>query len=70
MKVDAPRYLLHDRDTKFTISFRAIIKSGQSKPLPLLAHSPNLKAYLGGLLRYYHQEAEPQTDILTTRGLV
>ena len=24
------RYLLHDRDTKFTISFRAIIKSGQT----------------------------------------
>jgi len=29
------RYLLHDRDTKFTISFRVIIKSGQAKPLPL-----------------------------------
>jgi hypothetical protein len=24
------RYLLHDRDTKFTCSFRAIIKSGQT----------------------------------------
>ena len=39
------RYLLHDRDTKFTISFRAIIVSGQVKPLALPAHSPNLNAY-------------------------
>ena len=37
------RYLLHDRDTKFTI-FRAIIKSGQVKPLPLPPHSPNLNS--------------------------
>src|ERR1017187_7595472 len=27
------RYLLHDRDTKYTISFRAIIDSGQVKTL-------------------------------------
>ena len=39
------RYLLHDRDTKFTCSFRAIITSGQIKPLMLPAHSPNLNAY-------------------------
>src|ERR1700737_2670664 len=31
------RYLLHDRDTKYTISFRAIIDSGQVKTLPLPA---------------------------------
>src|ERR1700687_2437892 len=39
------RYLLHDRDTKYTISFRAIIGSGQVKALPLPARSPNLNAY-------------------------
>ena len=39
------RYLLHDRDTKYTLSFRAIIKSGHVKPLALPAHSPNLNAY-------------------------
>jgi hypothetical protein len=27
------RYLLHDRDTKYTRSFRAIIASGQVEPL-------------------------------------
>src|SRR3979490_2570253 len=39
------RYLLHDRHIKFTISFRAIIASGQVKTLALPAHSPNLNAY-------------------------
>jgi hypothetical protein len=39
------RYLLHDRDTKYTQSFRAIIASGQVEPLALPAQSPNLNAY-------------------------
>jgi transposase InsO family protein len=39
------RYLIHDRDTKFTDSFRVIIKSGQVKPLKLPARSPNLNAH-------------------------
>ncbi len=37
------RYLLHDRDTKYTASFRAIVEAGKVKPLALPAHSPNLK---------------------------
>jgi putative transposase len=39
------RYLLLDRDTKFTHSFRAIIASGQVEPLALPARSPNPNAY-------------------------
>lgn len=39
------RYLIHDRDTKFTDSFRAIISSGGVEPLKLPARSPNLNAY-------------------------
>ena len=39
------RYLLHDRDTKYTHSFRVIIASGQVEPLVLPARSPNLNAY-------------------------
>src|ERR1700674_5122158 len=38
------RYLLHDRDTKYTQSFRALIECGQVKPLALPARSPNLNA--------------------------
>src|SRR5262249_43509699 len=36
------RYLLHDRDTTYTQSFRAIIASGEVEPLALPARSPNL----------------------------
>jgi putative transposase len=39
------RYLLHDRDTKYTRSFRAIIASGGVEPLALPARCPNLNAY-------------------------
>jgi hypothetical protein len=41
------RYLLHDRDTKYTQSFRAIITSGQVKPLALPARCPDLNAHAG-----------------------
>ena len=46
------RYLLHDRDTKYTISFRAIIESGGVKPLALargkrLAFSACLRRHCG-----------------------
>src|SRR5215510_9320395 len=43
------RYLLHDRDTKYTQSFRAIIASGQVEPLTLPARCPNLVGE-GGVL--------------------
>ena len=39
------RYLLHDRDTKYTRSFQAIITSGRVEPLALPARSPNLNAF-------------------------
>jgi len=43
--LDECRYLLHDRDTKYTHSFRQIIKSGGVEPLRLPPRSPNLNAY-------------------------
>ena len=43
--LESRRYLIHDRDTKFTDSFRAIVKSGYVEPLKLPARSPNLNAY-------------------------
>ncbi|MEO7859051.1 MAG: integrase core domain-containing protein [Nitrospirales bacterium] len=39
------RYLLHDRDAKYTESFRAMVRSGRVRPLTLPARSPNLNAY-------------------------
>jgi hypothetical protein len=50
------RYLLHDRDTKYTISFRAIIESGRVKTLPLPARSPNLNAYAERWVRSVKEE--------------
>jgi len=50
------RYLLHDRDTKYTQSFRAIIVSGQVDPLVLPARSPNLNAYAERWVRSVKEE--------------
>lgn len=37
------RYPLHDRDTKFTRSFQAIVASGRVEPMVLPAQSPTWK---------------------------
>jgi hypothetical protein len=39
------RYLLHDRDGKFCPSFDQIIESGNVRPIPLPARSPNLNSF-------------------------
>ncbi len=51
------RYLIHDRNTKFTDSFRAIVKSGHVEPLKLPARSPNLNAYAERWVRSVKEEA-------------
>ena len=50
------RYLLHDRDTKYSHSFRAIIASGEVEPLVLPARSPNLNAYAERWVRSVKEE--------------
>jgi putative transposase len=62
-------YLLHDRDTKFTISFRAIIVSGQVKPLALPAHSPNLNAYAERWVRSVKEECLSKVILFGERAL-
>ena len=39
------RYVLHARDSKFTVSFREILQSAGAKPLRLPPQSPNLNAF-------------------------
>ena len=51
------RYLIHDRDTKFTDSFRAIVKSSDVEPLKLPARSPNLNAYAERWVQSVKEEA-------------
>jgi putative transposase len=43
------RYLLHDRDSKYTQSFRSIIASGRVGPLVLPARSPEPECLCGAL---------------------
>ena len=57
-------YLLHDRDTKYTQSFRAIIASGQVEPLALPAQSPNLNAYAERWVRSVKEECLSKVILL------
>ena len=63
------RYLLHDRDTKYTQSFRAIIASGQVEPLVLPARSPNLNAYAERWVRSVKEECLCKVILFGERSL-
>jgi putative transposase len=63
------RYLLHDRDTKYTRSFRAIIESGQVKMLAIPARSPNLNAYAERWVRSVKDECLSKLILFGERSL-
>jgi hypothetical protein len=63
------RYLLHDRDTKFTRSFRAIIASGRVEPLALPACSPNLNAHAERRGRSVKEECLSKVILFGERSL-
>jgi putative transposase len=63
------RYLLHDRDTKFTRSFRAIIASGRIEPLALPARSPNLNAHAERWVRSVKEECLSKVILFGERSL-
>jgi putative transposase len=63
------RYLLHDRDTKFTRSFRAIVASGRVEPLALPARSPNLNAYAERWVRSVKEECLSKVILFGERSL-
>ena len=67
--IRACRYLLHDRDTKYTLSFRTIIMSGGVKPLALPAHSPNLNAYAERWVRSVKEECLSKIILFGERSL-
>jgi putative transposase len=50
------RYLLHDRDTKFCLSFRELIESGRVEMIRLPARSPNLNSYAERWVRSVKEE--------------
>jgi hypothetical protein len=63
------RYLLHDRDTKFTRSFQAILMSGRVEPLALPARSPNLNAYAERWVRSVKEECLAKVILFGERSL-
>jgi putative transposase len=63
------RYLLHDRDTKYTASFLAIIKSGHVETLRLPARSPNLNAYSERWVRSAKEECLSKLILFGERSL-
>ena len=63
------RYLLHDRDTKYTTSFRAIIASGRVKPLVLPPRSPNLNAYAERWVRSVKEDCLSKVILFGERSL-
>jgi putative transposase len=63
------RYLLHDRHTKYTHSFQAIIESGHIKTLVLPARSPNLNAYAERWIRSARDECLSKLILLGEHSL-
>jgi putative transposase len=63
------RYLLHDRDTKFTRSFRAVIASGRVAPLALPVRSPDLNAYSERWVRSVKEECLSKVMLIGERSL-
>jgi hypothetical protein len=63
------RYLLHDRDAKYTRSFRAIIDSGHVTTLALPARSPNLNAYAERWVRSVKEECLSNLILFGERSL-
>jgi transposase InsO family protein len=63
------RYLLHDRDTKFTQRFDGFLKSQGVEPLLLPPRSPNLNADCERFVRSIKEEALNQVVILGERTL-
>jgi putative transposase len=51
------RYLLHDRDTKFTQAFDALLKASGVEPIVLPPWSPNLNAHCERFVRSIKEEA-------------
>jgi hypothetical protein len=60
---------LHDRDTKYSAAFRAIIETGHVKTLSLPARSPNLNAYAEQWVRSVKDECLSKIVLFGDRSL-
>ena len=63
------RYLIHDRDTKFTPAFDALFKASGVEPVLLPPRSPNLHAHCERFIRSIKEETLEQMVILGEHAL-
>ena len=63
------RYLIHDRDTKFTQAFDTLLKDSGVEPVLLPPRSPNLNAYCERFVRSIKEEALERMVMLGERSL-
>ena len=63
------RYLIHDRDTKFTPAFDALLKNSGVEPIVFPPRSPNLNTHCERFVRSIKEEALTQMVILGERAL-
>jgi transposase InsO family protein len=63
------RYLIHDRDTKFTQAFDTLLMDSGVGPVLLPPRSPNLNAYCERFVRSIKEEALKQMVMLGERSL-
>ena len=63
------RYLLHDRDTKYTQAFDVLMQDSGVEPIVLPPRSPNLNAYCERFVRSIKEEALEQMVMLGERSL-
>jgi transposase InsO family protein len=63
------RYLTHDRDTKYTQAFDALMKASGVEPVLLPPRSPNLNAHCERFVRSIKEEALAPMVMLGERAL-
>src|SRR6266478_181743 len=63
------RYLIHDRDTKFTQAFDGLLKGSGVEPIVLPPRSPNRNAHCERFVRSIKEEALAQMIMLGERSL-
>jgi transposase InsO family protein len=63
------QYLLHDRDTKFTLAFDGLLKASGVEPLRLPPRSPNLNAHCERFVRSIKEEALARMIMLGEHSL-
>ena len=67
--LDNARYLIHDRDSKYTAHFDAILKSSGIKPVRLHARSPNLNAFAERFVRSIKSECVDRLVLFGEKSL-